>query len=88
MDIPCLLFIDEMLAQYPNAKVILTNRDVESWNRSMRDTFFIVFNWRTFPLIAALDPVSLHRTKVLLVAHAEKDAAALGTSLLHAPGDH
>lgn len=29
MDVPCILFVEEMLAAYPDAKVILTERPVE-----------------------------------------------------------
>ncbi|KAL9029566.1 MAG: hypothetical protein Q9196_002214 [Gyalolechia fulgens] len=34
-DIPCVLFADELLTAFPDAKVILTNRDVDSWLESM-----------------------------------------------------
>ncbi len=44
-DIPCNMFIDELLAAYPNAKVILTERDIESWMTSMNRTFYVLFSW-------------------------------------------
>ncbi|KAH8724202.1 P-loop containing nucleoside triphosphate hydrolase protein [Phaeosphaeriaceae sp. PMI808] len=39
-DIPSILFADELLQAYPDAKVILTNRAVEPWLASMNATFF------------------------------------------------
>lgn len=31
-DWPAIAFAPELIATYPNAKVILTNRDVDSWH--------------------------------------------------------
>lgn len=35
-DIPCIVFAAELIAAYPEAKVILVERDVESWFRSFQ----------------------------------------------------
>ena len=56
---PCILFVDELLAAYPSAKVILTERDVDSWVVSMNKTVFEILSWRSFHYIAPLEPVSL-----------------------------
>ncbi|KAF2177890.1 hypothetical protein K469DRAFT_601641 [Zopfia rhizophila CBS 207.26] len=56
-DIPCLLFIDELLEKYPNAKVILTNRDIDSWFTSVHQSIFKILEWRTLPWIASIDPI-------------------------------
>ncbi len=45
--IPCILSVDELRAAYPEAKVILTNRDVDSWLASMEKAFYTVLNWKT-----------------------------------------
>ncbi|KAL8853086.1 MAG: hypothetical protein Q9221_002117 [Calogaya cf. arnoldii] len=58
-DIPSILFVDDLLAAYPKAKVILTNRDVDRWLKSMDSTFYAVMRWRTMGLVAYLDPAFL-----------------------------
>lgn len=58
-DIPSILFVDELLEAYPNAKVILTNRPVEPWLMSMNATFFAVTEWKSLPFLAAIDNVCL-----------------------------
>jgi hypothetical protein len=62
-DIPCILFVDELLEAYPNAKVILTNRDVDSWLKSMNKTFFAVTDWKTMPYLAAYDNVRSYQLR-------------------------
>jgi hypothetical protein len=52
------MFVDELLEMYPDAKVILTNRDIDSWHNSMNQTFFRVLGWKSLPFIVNLDPVS------------------------------
>lgn len=54
---PCILFVDELLAAYPDAKVILTNRDEDSWVVSMNRTVFELLRWTSYNYIAALEPV-------------------------------
>jgi hypothetical protein len=53
------VFLDELLEKYPEAKVILTNRDIDSWHASVRQSIFKILEWRTLPLMARLDPVRI-----------------------------
>lgn len=39
-DWPASFFLDELLARYPSAKVVLTVREPDKWYRSMYDTVF------------------------------------------------
>ncbi|KAL2069204.1 hypothetical protein VTL71DRAFT_15542 [Oculimacula yallundae] len=39
-DLLCAIFVDELLATYPDAKIILTTRSVNSWYRSMMNTIY------------------------------------------------
>ncbi|KAJ9661769.1 hypothetical protein H2198_001734 [Neophaeococcomyces mojaviensis] len=41
-DMPAILFVDELLAAYPEAKVVLTNRDVDDWIVSMNKTIYLI----------------------------------------------
>lgn len=52
------MFVDELLAAYPNAKVILTNRDVDSWEVSMRKVFYTIIEWKSLPYMMKWDTVS------------------------------
>lgn len=52
------MFVDELLEKFPDAKVVLTNRDVESWEKSMRSSIFQIMKWKSLPFIAWLDPVN------------------------------
>jgi len=54
-DLPSALFVDQLVAAYPDAKVILTNRNVESWIKSMNATIFKGFRWPSFYLLSWLD---------------------------------
>jgi len=58
-DTPCVLFTDELLEAYPDAKVILTERDVESWAVSMQCSFCAVFGQRIWWLLQVVDKVGL-----------------------------
>ena len=51
------MFVDELLAAYPNAKIILTERDIKSWEISLEKTIFELLSWRSFYWIALLEPV-------------------------------
>lgn len=42
VDFPCCLYYQELLAAYPNAKVVLTERDPESWYQSASSTYLKV----------------------------------------------
>ncbi|KAK2774092.1 hypothetical protein FQN53_003763 [Emmonsiellopsis sp. PD_33] len=40
LDMPCCLFWNDLHEAYPDAKIILTHRDVDSWMASMHKTIF------------------------------------------------
>src|SRR5208282_1324472 len=44
-DIPCIMFVDELVAAYPNAKVVLTNRDPDKWLVSILNTIYVILSW-------------------------------------------
>jgi len=50
-DVPAVLFAPELLAAYPDAKVILTTRDPEKWVDSMRSSIWLAHSWWTFDLL-------------------------------------
>ncbi|KAF2002443.1 hypothetical protein P154DRAFT_594145 [Amniculicola lignicola CBS 123094] len=56
-DIPCIMFVDELLTKYLDPKVILTTGDIDSWDVSVRQSIFKILEWRTLPYISALDPI-------------------------------
>lgn len=56
-DMPCILFADELLAAYPLALVILTERDEASWLVSMDRTILELLRWKTYDYIAPFDTV-------------------------------
>jgi hypothetical protein len=72
-DIPCILFVDELFEMYPNAKVILTNRDIDFWHNSMHQTFFKVLGWKSLPLIVNLDPVRAYAATDAIAAFMTND---------------
>jgi hypothetical protein len=49
------LFIDELIAAYPDAKVVLGTRDSDKWVISMQKTVFEVFSWPSWAWIAPYD---------------------------------
>ncbi|KAG6994148.1 hypothetical protein G7Y79_00046g081990 [Physcia stellaris] len=55
-DIPCILFADELLAAYPDALVILTERDEASWLVSMEKTILELWRWKSWDYFAPFDP--------------------------------
>ena len=58
-DIPCVLFTDELLKAYPEAKVVLTERDVDGWIKSVQNSFINVLSWRIWYLLKVIDPVCI-----------------------------
>jgi hypothetical protein len=44
-DVPCIMFVDELVAAYPNAKVVLTNRDPDKWLVSILSTIYVITSW-------------------------------------------
>jgi hypothetical protein len=55
------MFVDELRTAYPNAKVILTNRDPDSWLQSIKRTFFVVAEWKSISLMRKWDKGSRTR---------------------------
>jgi len=55
-DMPCIQFADELIALYPEAKVVLTIRDPDKWLASMSRTALEVFQWPSWKWIAPSDP--------------------------------
>lgn len=58
-DFPTIAFSEELIALYPEAKVIIVERDVDSWYKSFHDTIVVrIFN-KVIYAIVALDPTLL-----------------------------
>lgn len=55
-DEPCCFFVEELIAAYPDAKVVLTTRARESWLRSVRESILVILGWRSsWALLAYFD---------------------------------
>lgn len=54
-DLPAAAFAAELIAAYPDAKVILTNRDPDSWHRSTTKTIYQGIRDPTFQLLSHFD---------------------------------
>lgn len=54
-DVPCICFIEELVAAYPDAKVVVTSREVEGWLRSMASTAGRCLGWKLWPTLASWD---------------------------------
>ncbi|KAL8967517.1 MAG: hypothetical protein Q9183_002883 [Haloplaca sp. 2 TL-2023] len=50
-DIPCVLFPEDLMSAYPNAKVILTTRPVDAWLKSLSKLQAII-DWKSMQLAA------------------------------------
>ena len=46
MDVPAILFVRDFLLAYPEAKVMLNNREIDGWYKSMSKTVLRVLSWR------------------------------------------
>lgn len=55
-DVPSICFAEELIAAYPDAKVVLNTRDVDAWLRSMENTAGRVLRWRGWATLAKWDP--------------------------------
>ncbi|KAB2575191.1 hypothetical protein DBV05_g6145 [Lasiodiplodia theobromae] len=58
-DAPCANFVDELIAAYPDAKVVLTTRDDEPWLRSMEASYYDILGVSAWPFVRWLDPPGL-----------------------------
>jgi len=54
-DMPACLFIDELTTAYPDAKIVVTTRDVDRWFQSMNKTLFHVLYWPSWKILRHLD---------------------------------
>ncbi|KAF5232799.1 hypothetical protein FANTH_12810 [Fusarium anthophilum] len=61
-NMPGSLMADELIAAYPNAKIILTTRDVDKWQHSMKESVDVAAKWKTFDYLASWDPVGSRKT--------------------------
>jgi hypothetical protein len=59
-DMPCILFAKELVEWYPDAKVVLVERNVESWLKSW-STFLDAAMSPALPMLAKLEPTYLKR---------------------------
>ena len=59
-DAPCVNFSDELIEAYPEAKVILTNRDPDKWVESIFRTYHRALENPTFRVTAVVDKVSAY----------------------------
>jgi Sulfotransferase domain len=66
-DIPCILFADELMAAYPNAKVVLNTRDPDKWLASMEKTFYVLISWKSMDFLGPWDPVRVTHKRALWV---------------------
>lgn len=51
------MFVDKLLAVYPNAQVVLMERDTKSWLVSTNNIFYGILSWKSFYYLAPLGPV-------------------------------
>ncbi|KAJ7483542.1 hypothetical protein FB451DRAFT_1234925 [Mycena latifolia] len=58
-DAPCMLFSEELIAAYPDAKVILTNRDPAKWWKSYSNSLQFMSRSKKVMLAGWLDPQHL-----------------------------
>ncbi|GIC94643.1 sulfotransferase family protein [Aspergillus udagawae] len=64
-DIPAILFAEELIQAYPEAKVILTVRDVEDWHRSAKSTIDALITSPAFHIFNWLDRILRSRTRLV-----------------------
>lgn len=55
-DVPTICFAEELIEAYPEAKIVLTNRDVDKWLDSMESTAGVVLRWKSWRWLAGWDP--------------------------------
>jgi len=56
-DAPCANFAESLIKAYPEAKVVLTLRDPDKWVGSMERSYYQIFSWPSWRLLALLDPI-------------------------------
>lgn len=55
LDIPAICFVQELVAAYPEAKVIVTQQDVDSWLQNMNSADARVLRWPLWNTLASFD---------------------------------
>lgn len=65
---PPAAFAESLLAAYPDAKVILTNRDVDAWYKSMMSTIVPAMNSLSLKMFSYIDPDGLSLWMPMLTA--------------------
>jgi hypothetical protein len=56
---PCANFPDELIAAYPDAKVILTTRDPDKWIASVESSFYRIIDSPTWKIVPYILPVCI-----------------------------
>ncbi|ODM18661.1 hypothetical protein SI65_05278 [Aspergillus cristatus] len=64
-DFPAAAFSKELIEAYPEAKVILTDRDVDEWHSSVKRTFQPLLFHPLFPIMQLLENLSFMHTRWL-----------------------
>lgn len=64
-DMPAICFAEELIATYPNAKVVLVEREIESWYRSFSQGLIEPFYLPIVRVLAALDPGLLWKVQAM-----------------------
>ena len=65
-DVPAACFGPELIAAYPDAKIVLTLRNVDSWYESVNATVVKSMSNPQLALLALLDPASVGKWKPML----------------------
>ena len=65
-DMPAVSFSAELIAAYPQAKVVLVERDVEAWYRSFARVFIGSYDSWLWSFIAWLDPIKVGHMNAFL----------------------
>ncbi|KAJ7354241.1 P-loop containing nucleoside triphosphate hydrolase protein [Mycena albidolilacea] len=55
-DLPAILFSEELIAAYPEAKVVLTNRDPAKWWKSYSGSLQTLYRWKRVRVAGWFDP--------------------------------
>ncbi|KJZ74745.1 hypothetical protein HIM_05862 [Hirsutella minnesotensis 3608] len=91
-DDPCCLFVEDLVAAYPDARVVLTLRPRDAWLRSMRAFILGILSWRSWPVLCLLDgdfsapyQALLRRTTAVLLAGGGRQGQGQGAG--HASAD-
>ncbi|KAF3479420.1 uncharacterized protein GIQ15_06396 [Arthroderma uncinatum] len=54
-DDPCCFFVEELIAAYPEAKVVLTTRPSDAWLKSMQKLILEILSWRSWGALCFFD---------------------------------